>query len=87
MKAAGSGGCSFAAILAMGAMGLGVWSAFAAPSVAHSAGIGIDTGVSSKEDGATVGAATELRYMTSSAAAIGRAFTSAPPAGLVFVLR
>lgn len=75
-----------AAFVATG-IGLGAWSACAAPSVAHSTGIGINTGVSSCDDACTVGFETELRYMTSFADACDKTFKSTPPTGFTVIIR
>ena len=76
---------SLAALAVIGT-GLTCWGVFAAPSVAHSSGIGIDTVVSSSTDVRSINFETELRYMTTSAAACGKTFKSTPPTGLSIVI-
>ena len=78
---------SLIAVLAATGIGLICWGVSAAPVVAHSSGIGIDTAVSSSTDVRSSGFDFELRYMTTSAAACEEMFKSTPPVGFSIILR
>ena len=73
-------------LAALAAIGTGL-TCCAAPVVAHSPGIGIDTVVSSGADVRSTGFDAELRYMTTSAAVCGEKFKSTPPTGFSVIVR